>query len=162
MPQPGPASFWWENVIAVVILLHVWVLARMLQWQKWVIKMLQVLSFCDQECMGLTSFNKDNSANYSGESKAGWSCPWYLLLENKWKNFESNFLLLIILILQSKAQPLMWAVCLRETRLKSYHTCSLPCHTDGAHIFRTMSQRAQYLGLFKCILRACLLIRGAP
>ena len=43
-----PASFWRENVVAVVTLLRV--LARMSKWQKQVIypdQMLVVLSFCD-------------------------------------------------------------------------------------------------------------------
>ena len=42
-----PASFWQENVVAVVTLLRV--LARMSQWQKQVTKMLAVLPFCDWE-----------------------------------------------------------------------------------------------------------------
>ena len=32
-------------------------------------KMLEVLSFYDRDTEGLTSFNKDNSANFSGEKK---------------------------------------------------------------------------------------------
>ena len=32
-----------------------------------ILKMLEVLSFCDRDTEGLTSFDKDNSANFSGE-----------------------------------------------------------------------------------------------
>ena len=32
-------------------------------------KMLEVLLFCDRDNKGLTSLNKDNSANFSGEKK---------------------------------------------------------------------------------------------
>ena len=52
-----PASFWRENVVAVVTLLRV--LARMSKWRKQVIypdQMLVVLSFCDWE--RVTSFTK--------------------------------------------------------------------------------------------------------
>ena len=39
----------------------------------------------------------------------------------------------------------------------------LPGHTNGAHIFRTMSQRAQHLSrLERALLRLCVLIRGPP
>ena len=56
-----PGSFWWENVIAVVILLEF--LARMLERWKQVIKiMFEVLSFYNWERESLIFFNKDNSA----------------------------------------------------------------------------------------------------
>ena len=54
--------FWRENVIAVVILLHV--LARMSQWREQAIK---CKTFYDFE--GLTSFSINNRANFVGERK---------------------------------------------------------------------------------------------
>ena len=56
-----PASFWRENEIAVVTLLRV--LARMLKWRKQVINVRSLIILRSGE--GLTSFNKDNSANVS-------------------------------------------------------------------------------------------------
>lgn len=39
----------------------------------------------------------------------------------------------------------------------------LPRHTNGAHFFRTVSQRAQHLGrLQRAPFRFCILIRGPP
>ena len=60
-----PASFWRENVIAVVIVLQV--LARMSYGGN---KLSNVRSFSIlQSGEGSTSFNNDNSANFSGEKK---------------------------------------------------------------------------------------------
>ena len=61
MRELEPASFWRENVVAVVVLLRV--LAR----ESVVVagtsyQMLEVLSFCAESGEGVTSFNKDNSA----------------------------------------------------------------------------------------------------
>lgn len=65
MREPG--SFWREILIVVAILLGV--LVKMWQWQEQVTK-LNVRSFIIlQPGEGLISFNKDNSANSSGESK---------------------------------------------------------------------------------------------
>lgn len=47
-------------------------------------------------------------------------------------------------------------------KLKDYNNfVKLPGHTNGAHIFRTMSQRAQHLSrLERALLRFCILMRG--
>ena len=50
---------------------------------------------------GLTSFNKDNSANFADEWKVERSVPGYLFLENIRKNFKSNLVLIVILFLKS-------------------------------------------------------------
>ena len=52
---------------------------------------------------GLNSFNKDNSANFADEWKVERSIPGYLFLENIRKNFKSNLILIVILILKSIA-----------------------------------------------------------
>ena len=52
---------------------------------------------------GLTSFNKDNSANFADEWKVERSVPGYLFLESTRKNFKSNLILIVILILKSIA-----------------------------------------------------------
>ena len=57
MREREQASFWRENVIAVVILLRGLVRVATFQWQK---QMLEVLSLCDRE-RAVTSFNKDDS-----------------------------------------------------------------------------------------------------
>ena len=57
------ASFWRENVIAVVILLRV--LARMSYWRKQVIKCKKFYRY--RIGRGLKPFNKNKSANFSGE-----------------------------------------------------------------------------------------------
>ena len=63
MPAREPASFWRENVVAVVILKGV--LARMSKWRKQVIKCYKFSILQSGEV--LTSFNNDNIANFSGE-----------------------------------------------------------------------------------------------
>ena len=61
------ASFWRENVIVVVILIRVF--ARLWVWlRRQVIKKVRGLVIL-RPGEGLTSFNKDNSANFSGEKK---------------------------------------------------------------------------------------------
>ena len=50
---------------------------------------------------GLTSFNKDNSANFADEWKVERSVLGYLFLENIRKNFKSNLILIVILIPKS-------------------------------------------------------------
>ena len=64
MPAREPASFWRENVVAVVILLGV--LARMLKCGG--NKISNVRSFIIlQSGEGVTFFTKGNSASFSGE-----------------------------------------------------------------------------------------------
>ena len=46
-------------------------------------KMLEVLSFCDRDTEGLTFFNKDNSAIFSGEKKMQSAFPGCLFLSAK-------------------------------------------------------------------------------
>ena len=57
MREREQASFWRENVIAVVILPRGLVRVATFQWQK---QMLEVLSLCDREG-AVTSFNEDDS-----------------------------------------------------------------------------------------------------
>ena len=57
------ASFGRENVVAVVILLRV--LTRVSQWREQVIRSFTIF----QSGEGSTSFNNDNSANFSGEKQ---------------------------------------------------------------------------------------------
>ena len=61
-----PASFWWENVIAVVILRRF--LARMSLWREQVIKCKKFNYFAISG-EGLTSFSINNSTNFFGENK---------------------------------------------------------------------------------------------
>ena len=72
-----PASFWRENVIVDVTLRRVF--ARMSWWRKQVITCWKFHHFAIWR--GLTSFNRDNSANFSGGSFLG--CP---LFEKTRKN----------------------------------------------------------------------------
>ena len=51
---------------------------------------------------GLTSFNKDNSANSSGESKVQWSLLECLFFENTRKNVQSNLLIVVVLVIEPK------------------------------------------------------------
>ena len=56
-----PASFWLENVVAVVTLLRV--LARMSKWRKQVVSVRSFIILRSRE--GVPSFTKVNSANFS-------------------------------------------------------------------------------------------------
>ena len=56
-----PASIWRENVVAVVVLLRVF--ARMSWWRKQDIKSFIILPSGER----VTSFTKDDYANFSGE-----------------------------------------------------------------------------------------------
>ena len=50
----------------------------------------------------LTSFNKPNSANFSGESKVRWSFPGSLFFDNMRKIFYLNLVLVVVLVFESK------------------------------------------------------------
>ena len=91
------ASFWQENVIAIVILLSVF--AKMLWWWKQVTKcIIDILSFCDWEralpssvkVTALTFLVKKSSVKLSRVS----------IFENTWENFKANF---VLVVLESKA-----------------------------------------------------------
>ena len=51
---------------------------------------------------GLTSFNNNNNANFPDGKKVQWRIPGYLFFDNTWKNSKSNFVLVVILNLESK------------------------------------------------------------
>ena len=96
-----PASFWRENVVAVVTLLRV--LARMSKWRKQVIypdQMLVVLSFCDWE--RVTSFTKGNSANFSSQKWYNEAFQGVYILRIRKKDFKSNLVFVVVLVLESK------------------------------------------------------------
>jgi len=50
----------------------------------------------------LTSFNKPNGANFSGESKVQWSFPGSLFFEKTRKVFYLNLELVVVLVFESK------------------------------------------------------------
>ena len=56
----------------------------------------------------LTSFNKDNSANFLGENGVEWSYSRCLLFENTWKNFKWNLVVVVVLALESKGLYYFW------------------------------------------------------
>ena len=51
---------------------------------------------------GITPFNKDNSANCSGESKVQRSFPGCLFFENTRENVKSNLVLVVVLVIEYK------------------------------------------------------------
>ena len=95
-----PGSLWPEILIVVAILLRL--LARM-RWRRNQVAKINVRSFIILRLEeGLTSFNKDNSANSSGESKVQWSLLECLFLENTRKNVQSNLLIAVVLVIEPK------------------------------------------------------------
>ena len=84
-------------MIAVVILLQVIAVLAETSYQTLEI----FLIFRSGE--GLTSFNKDNRANLSGEKKERqWSIPGRRFFENTRKILKSNFLFVVVLVFESK------------------------------------------------------------
>ena len=85
-------------MIAVVILLQVIAVVAETSYQTLEI----FLIFRSGE--GLTSFNKDNRANLSGEKKKErqWSIPGRRFFENTRKILKSNFLHVVVLVFESK------------------------------------------------------------
>jgi len=91
-----PASFWRENMIAVVILLRV--LARM--WRKQVIKCKNFYHFAIGR--GLNLFSINNRANVFGE-KSKMKLSGVSFLRTRVKNFKSSLVLVSVLVFKSKA-----------------------------------------------------------
>ena len=89
------ASFFFFFAIAVAILPRD--LARMLWWRKQVHQIFRGFIILPS-VEGLTSSNRDNSAI----SNKQWSFPGCLLFENTRKNFKSNLVLVVVLVLESK------------------------------------------------------------
>ena len=56
-----------------------------------------------QSVEGFTSFNNDNSANFSGEKKVQGRIPRCLFFDNTRKNFKSNLVLVAVVVLESKS-----------------------------------------------------------
>ena len=94
-----PAAFWRENLVAVDILPRV--LARMSCQRTQVISVLVFVIL--RLGNTLTSFNQDNSANFFGEKNGQSSYPGCLLFENTRTNFTLNLVLVVVLVLESKA-----------------------------------------------------------
>ena len=81
MLEREPASFWRKNVIAVVILLWIWWECRSGRNEISNVRSFTILRSGE----GLTSFNIDNSANFSNEKKYLQSFPWCPFFENTWQ-----------------------------------------------------------------------------
>ena len=68
-------------------------------------QMSQVLSFSDGErAYNVTSFNKNNRANFSGAKKVQWCFLGCLFLRIREKNIKLNLILMEVLVLGSKAK----------------------------------------------------------
>ena len=110
-----PASFWRENEIAVVTLLRV--LARMLKWRKQVINVRSLIILRSGE--GLTSFNKDNSANVSWKKKYDAAFRKVYFFKSTRKNVKkkkSNLVRVVVLVLVAKAHYYFSPVLTQEIR----------------------------------------------
>ena len=88
-----PASFWRENMIAVVILLQVF--TKMLVVAETSFVSCQMLGdfISLRSGEGLTSFSKKNRAYFPGEKKVQWSFPGCWRFENTRKSLKLNLVL---------------------------------------------------------------------
>ena len=90
-----PTSFWRENVIAVLILLDCYGFWRKSRTEG--NKFSSVGSFIQRSRKGLTSFNKNNSANFSGK-KVQWSFSECRYFENpRYSLYSPTFSVLIFM-----------------------------------------------------------------
>ena len=93
-----PTSFWRENLVAVVTLLR-----DLADCQSGENKLSNVKSFIilrSEE--GVTSFTKGNRANFSGEKWYNEAFRGAYSLRRREKNFKSNLVLVVVLVLESK------------------------------------------------------------
>ena len=140
-----PASFWRENVVAVVILLRV--LAPRKQDRVSNVRSFLILRWGKR----VPSFTKDNSANFSSEmcwNKAFQVSPYF---ENTRKNFTSNLVLVVVLVHESKG--LYCHLSLQQTTLVSVpNVC-----------FRALSIRSELTGqTIPAMMRISLWIKTYP
>ena len=102
-----PASSWQENVIAAIILLGGNKLSNVRSFNH----------FGSGE--GLTSFNKDKSANFFEKKKYNEAFRGiYFLFESTRKNFKSNLVHVVILLLESQRSLMSYVV--RETSFQMF------------------------------------------
>ena len=95
-----PATFWRENVIAVVILQRV--LARMLQWREQVITVRSFIILLSGEV--LTSFSMNDRTNcLVKKKKLKMNLSRVSSFLNKREHSHLNFVLVLVLVLKSKA-----------------------------------------------------------
>ena len=98
-----PASFWREirDIPRQFITRFSRLLATMSQWRKKVVKCRSFIILRSEE--RLTSFNKNNRANFSGaKKKIQCSFSGSIFFENKRKDLKSNLVLEVVLVLESK------------------------------------------------------------
>ena len=65
-------------------------------------QMLEFLALILQSGEGPTSFNNDNSVNFSGEEKYNEEFWGVYFFDNTRKNFKSNLILVVVLVLECK------------------------------------------------------------
>ena len=96
-----PATFWRENVIAVVILQRV--LARMLQWREQVITVRSFIILLSGEVLTSFSMNDRTNCLVKKKKKLKMNLSRVSSFLNKRKHSHLNFVLVLVLVLKSKA-----------------------------------------------------------
>ena len=93
---------------------------------------------------GLTSFNNDNSTNFSGDKKkVQWRIPGCLFFDNTRKNFKSNLVLVVVPVLESKG-------------LYSHNswTVNFLCQICTSRVAHARERRSPFASLFLMVLAA--------
>ena len=96
-----PATFWRENVIAVVILQRV--LARMLQWREQVITVRSFIILLSGEVLTSFSMNDRTNCLVKKKKKLKMNLSRVSSFLNKRKHSHLNFVHVLVLVLKSTA-----------------------------------------------------------